>query len=137
MEMTSQASSRALAYLAKLGERYQHAYTVAIQLSSSCGNPRDRDALLRDLQEDLAAIASFESEHVDDRNLLLSAGRSKSADLKSELSRVRTLIENVLQAVAAAERAAVAARSQLTPQLDERTKARQVKAAYGAATNNG
>lgn len=137
MEMTSQANKSALAYLAKLGEHYQNAHIVAIQLSSSYPNQGDRDSLLRALQDNLAAISNFENAHVDDRNWLLSAGTSKSADVKQELSRVRSLIESVLQAVSAAEKAALAARAQLTPQLDERTIARQVKSAYQAAASNG
>lgn len=137
MEMTIQGNKSALSYLAKLGEHYQHACTVALQLSSSDGNQRDRDSLLRDLKVSLVAIAMFEDEHIDDRNRLLSAGKSKSAEINRELSRVRKLIETVLQAVSTAESAAVAARSKLTPQLDERTKARQVKAAYEAANIGG
>jgi hypothetical protein len=137
MEMTIQANKSALAYLAKLGEHYQQSYTVAIRLSSSYGNQCDRDSLLRDLQDSLAAIAIFEDEHIDDRKRLLSAGTSKSAEINQELGRVRTLIEKVLQAVATAESAALAARSKLAPQLDERTKARQVKEAYEAANNGG
>lgn len=134
MELTSQMNEQALAYLEKLGEHYQQAYTTAAELGTNFGRQRERELLLSKLQENLVAISTFEDEHIEQRNALLSAGNSKSEAVCRQLRYVQALIERVLQAVAEAERAASQVRSQLAPQLDARTKARQVRSAYAAAS---
>lgn len=120
-----------LAYLAGLSDLYKQAEDFANQLVADFSPNPQRDGLLTALRDNLACIAAFEESHAGARSHLLESGSPKTGDIQRELTRVRSLIERTLRAVTAAEKAANDARAKLTPQLDEQSKARRVRAAYG------
>lgn len=136
METTRHAERKALAYLARLTELYENAYATAVQLPATVGSDGNRTLLLEKLQESIVATTCFEQAHQEERSFLLTSEDSRSHAAQRQLAHLRSVIEKLLQAVATAERAAVEARSNLVPELDEQTKARQVRMAYGAAKAN-
>jgi hypothetical protein len=129
MEINRRLGEQVLAYLVQLAEHYRQALAVASQLSCSFADQPQRELLLQRLQDRMVDINAFEQEHLVERQTLIDR-TIRSAEIDGQLSAVRSLLERVLQAVDGAENAAVAVRAQLTPQLDERTKARQARAAY-------
>ena len=109
---------------------YAEALTIAQDLPADFGQGGDHNERLERVLALLDKVAQIETDARETKRLWLACGDEPSRELTAVLDRVSALITQLSEHIGQAERAALAQKSRLTPQLDDAIRGRAMQQAY-------
>lgn len=113
--------------------RYANALYTANQIATKLSSGESADDLQEQLGELMESIAAADQEIAPKRQQWDASGRTANLELRRSVERLRSTIEKVISAVAAAENIALEAKQRLEPHLGSAMSAQRMMAAYNAA----